>query len=66
MTAAIDPWEVLKLRKKFKNYKEPTVAEAMKTLKKVRDLNMDTKMLIATEFPRTVCWVAKNTENSEV
>jgi hypothetical protein len=37
----------------------------MKILKKVREMNLPNKMLIATEFPRTLIYVANKTRESD-
>ncbi len=37
----------------------------MKILQKVREHNLDNKMLIATEFPRTLIYVANRTRESD-
>lgn len=36
----------------------------MKILKKVREQNLDNQILIATELPRTLIWVANRTRDS--
>jgi hypothetical protein len=37
----------------------------MKILKKVREMNLPNKMLIATELPRTLIYVANKTRESD-
>jgi hypothetical protein len=60
----VNPFDVLQQRRKIKNYKKTTAIECMKILKKIREMNLDNQMLIATEFPRTLIYVAKRTQSS--
>ena len=39
------PWDVLQLRKMIKKYEKTGVAETMKLLKKLRDMQLDNKMI---------------------
>lgn len=62
---SVNPYEIVQHRRKLKLWKKTTPIECMKILKKVRELNIDNKMLIATEFPRTLIYVANRTRESK-
>jgi hypothetical protein len=62
MSSSINPYEILQQRRKLKLYKKTTPVECMKILKKIREMNLDNKMLIATELPRTLVYIANRTK----
>lgn len=59
-----NPWEVIALRRKIKNYEKSGFTEGMKNLSKLRSLGLDKKMLIATEITRTLVWVVARTKDN--
>ena len=62
---SVNPYDILQQRRKLKHWKKTSPIECMKILKKVRELNLNNKMLIATEFPRTLIYVANRTRESD-
>lgn len=60
----VNPWDVLALRRKLKNYLKHGYPESMKNLHKLRSLSLDRKALIATEVTRTLAWVAQRTREA--
>ena len=61
-----NPWEVLALRKKIKQFSSIGLPEAMKALHKLRSLGLDRQILITTEVTRTLVWACNKTkENAE-
>ena len=65
----VNPWEILNYRRKIKRLEETGVVESMKLLKRVREMQLSTKMLACTEFPRTLVWIShrikKDSETNE-
>lgn len=61
----VNPYEILQQRRKLKNWKKTTPVECMKILKKVRDMQLENSILIATEIPRTLIYVANRTRESQ-
>lgn len=59
-----NPWDVLILRRKLKNYRKHGFQESMKNLHKLRSLALDRKTLIATEVTRTLVWLAQRTKDA--
>lgn len=57
-----DPFEVLKLRRRLKAYKKSSTTDTMKLLKRIREMKLDNKMLITTEIPRTLIYIANRTK----
>ncbi len=60
--SAVNPWEVLALRKKIKKYENLGFPEAMKILHSLRKLNLDKNMLVNTEVTRTLVWACNKTK----
>jgi len=56
-----NPWEILALRRKIKNFDKIGYTESMKLLHKLRSMGLDKKMLIATEVTRTLVWALNKT-----
>jgi hypothetical protein len=57
-----DPFEVLKLRRRLKSYKKSSTTDIMKLLKRIREMKLDNKMLLTTEIPRTLIYIANRTK----
>lgn len=59
----VNPWEVLELRRRIKNYQNSGFIEGMKSLHRLRSLGLDAKMIIATEVTRTLVWACNRTKD---
>lgn len=64
-SSLVNPWEVLSLRRKVKNFEKIGFTEGMKSLHKLRSLKLDKEMLIATEVTRTLVWACNKTKDGE-
>lgn len=62
MSCKANPWEVIALRRKIKNYEKYGYGEGMKNLSKLRGMGLDKKMLVATEVTRTLVWASVRTK----
>lgn len=60
----VNPWEVLELRRKIKNYASSGYVEGMKSLHRLRSLGLDAKMIVATEVTRTLVWACSRTKDN--
>ena len=58
-----NPWEVLDLRRKIKQYAKRGIPESMKTLSRLRALGLTKEMVVATEVTRTLVWVCERTKD---
>jgi hypothetical protein len=61
-SSQVDPFEVLKLRRRLKSYKKSSTTDIMKLLKRIREMKLDNKMLLTTEIPRTLIYIANRTK----
>ena len=61
--SSVNPWEVLDLRRKIKNYHKRGVTESMKALHKLRSLGLTRKLIMSTEITRTLVWVSNKTKD---
>ena len=65
MSNTVNPYDVLAMKRKIKNYLQIGFTESMKNLSKLRSMGLDKKMLIATEVTRTLVWVSARTKEAE-
>lgn len=59
----VNPYEVVEMRRQIKNYEGVGVQEAMKVVKKLREMKLDNEMLVLTECPRTLLYVTNRLKN---
>lgn len=64
MTSDPNPWDILAFRRKLKKFEAYDLKDSIKLLKKVKEMNLSTKMLKATEFTRTLKWIIIKTDDA--